>query len=131
MADTYEKMHSVNGFAELLETAKTVRVDYRATPFRSDYDLKIVPQGATVYVDLPGVDEDEIQVEIDGNNLVISGSRDFDHDNEDAEEFVHIGRGYGQFRIRIELPQDIRPEQIQARYKRGVLKVRIPRKQSA
>ncbi len=89
------------------------------------YDVKEA-KDFTVIVDLPGVGEDEISIEAAGGVLMISANRDFDHDLEDADEYVHFGRPYGTYRCSIPLSAAVDAESMTAKYKRGVLKIRIP-----
>ncbi len=89
-------------------------------------DVKATAQEITVFVDLPGVDEDDISVAVESRALNISAERDFDHDNEDAEEYTHLGRPYGMFFCAVALPPNADTDNMTAKYKRGVLKVRVP-----
>ncbi|HVT14248.1 MAG TPA: Hsp20/alpha crystallin family protein [Fimbriimonadaceae bacterium] len=89
-------------------------------------DVKTTAKEITVFVDLPGVDEDDISIAVESRALNISAERDFDHDNEDAEEYTHLGRPYGMFFCAVALPPNADTENMTAKYKRGVLKVRVP-----
>lgn len=90
------------------------------------FDVKETPKEITVIVDLPGVDEDEISIETKSGALQVCVARDFDHDTEDAEEYSKLGRPYGVFACSVALPINAKPDGMTAKYKRGVLKVRIP-----
>jgi HSP20 family protein len=92
-------------------------------------DIKVTPKYLTVFLDLPGVDEDSVDVAADGGTLRICGERDFDHDAEDAEEFSEINRIYGEYLFETPLPSDAVAGEVTAKYKRGVLKVRVPRRE--
>jgi HSP20 family protein len=96
--------------------------------FRPPFDIKSTAQEMVVYIDLPGVDEDELKFNWNPEMLTIGGHRDFDHDSEDAEEFVQIQRTYGHFACRIPLDRTVDIDHASAKYRRGVLKVRIPRR---
>lgn len=91
------------------------------------FDVKQTAREMTVYVDLPGVDEDDIEIRPTGGTLQITGSRWFDHDDEDAEEYSQIARPFGTFRCFIPLNDHYDTHFMTAKHKRGVLKVRIPR----
>ncbi len=90
------------------------------------YDVKSVRGELTVAVDLPGVDEDEIGIDVVGDVLHVVVERGFDLDNEDPEDYTKIGRPYGVFTCTVPLPESAEAEAMTAKYKRGVLKVRIP-----
>jgi HSP20 family molecular chaperone IbpA len=53
--------------------------------------------------------------------------REFDLDNEDPEDYLQIKRPYGPFHIEVPLPSPVDFELATAKYKRGVLKVRMPK----
>lgn len=95
------------------------------------YDVRDSRQEMVVFVDLPGMDEDDIAIHLRNAELVIQGNREFDHDTEDAEEFITIERPYGPFDLHVDVPTNVDPEQISAKYKRGVLKVRLPKRNAA
>lgn len=90
-------------------------------------DIKVDDSEVVVLADLPGIDEDEIDIQMVGDVLSISGERSFDHDKEDAEEYVRLERPYGPFERHVRLPSGLNACGITAKYKRGVLKVRVPK----
>lgn len=90
------------------------------------WDAKSTCKEMVVFVDLPGVDEDDISIAVESRALKVSVLREFDHDNEDAEEYTHIGRPYGLLSCSVALPPNADTDRMTAKYKRGVLKVRIP-----
>jgi HSP20 family protein len=95
--------------------------------FQPPFDLKDDGREYILFVDLPGVDEDEIDISLQAEDLVVSGVREFDHDNEDAEEFVHIERPYGNYLCCVTLTDPVDFTHVTAKYRRGVLKVRVPK----
>ena len=96
--------------------------------FRPPVDIKSTAHEMVVFIDLPGVDEYELKFNWKPDMLTIGGHRDFDHDAEDAEEYVQIQRTYGNFACYIPLDRSVDIDQASAKYRRGVLKVRIPRR---
>ena len=90
-------------------------------------DVKEDSSGVTIFADLPGVDEDEIHIDLEANILMISGDRDFDHDNEDPDEYLILERAYGPVKRAINIPGILDKAGMTAKYKRGVLKIRIPK----
>lgn len=95
--------------------------------WRPLFDVKETETEFVVYADLPGIDEDELHFDIEDGVLRITGMREFDHDIEDAEEFIRLERPYGAFRCSIPLTQAADLDYATAKYKRGVLKVRLPK----
>lgn len=80
-----------------------------------------------VKVDLPGLEKDSINVELENNLLTISGQREVAKETNDDQGFYHSERSYGSFSRSITLPEDIEDDHIDANYKNGVLTVEIPR----
>ncbi|WP_320670724.1 Hsp20/alpha crystallin family protein [Patulibacter defluvii] len=76
--------------------------------------------------DLPGVDRDEVAVEVEGDTLTLSGTRQL-HRQEQHGGFVRAERASGSFRRQLTLPQGVDAERIEAEFDRGVLEVRIPK----
>ncbi len=81
------------------------------------------PPLAIVTAELAGVAPDELDVEIQGRKLILSGRRD-PAGIEDVYQQVEIERG--PFRRVIELGADVRSEQAKARYEDGLLRVELP-----
>ena len=111
------------------ETVKLESEGFEVEPsYRPPIDLKDTPQELVAYIDIPGLDEDELKFTWKPDLLTISGGREFDHDAEDAEEFVQIQRVFGSFLCRIPLNDTLDIDRASAKYRRGVLKIRIPKR---
>jgi len=78
--------------------------------------------------DLPGVREDEVHVELEDNVLTISGERKSEHE-ERKEGLYRLERASGSFSRSLTLPEGIDPDSIQARFDKGVLEVRVPKRE--
>ncbi len=76
--------------------------------------------------DLPGVDEDDVSVELEDNVLSISGERKSQRE-ERREGYYRIERAAGKFSRSLTLPEGIDPDGIQASFEKGVLEVRVPK----
>jgi HSP20 family protein len=76
--------------------------------------------------DLPGLGEDDVNIEIQDNSLVISGERKADHESHERG-WYRVERAFGRFSRSLTLPDGIDPEAVDAQFDRGVLTVRIPK----
>jgi HSP20 family protein len=77
-----------------------------------------------VSAELPGVDEKDLKVSLDGNRLTISGEKK--QESEKTEKDWHIvERSYGSFYRVVPLPFEPKPETISANYDKGVLRLTI------
>jgi HSP20 family protein len=80
--------------------------------------------------DLPGLSEDDINIELDDNVLTISGERKFAHE-ERRGGYYRVERSSGSFRRSMRLPEGVDPEAITANFDRGVLELTIPKPEQA
>jgi HSP20 family protein len=76
--------------------------------------------------DLPGLDEKDVKIEVEGDVLTISGERKFEHETR-KEGFFRLERGAGQFSRSLTLPEGVDVDQIKATFDKGVLEVRVPK----
>jgi HSP20 family protein len=76
--------------------------------------------------DLPGVEQDAVDVELQDNLLTISGERKSEHE-EHTGGYYRIERARGAFSRSLTLPEGVNPEGIEASFKNGVLEVRVPK----
>jgi len=80
-----------------------------------------------VRAELPGVSMDKLKVEFDDGILTIRGEREAEH-HEKGKRAVRRERMFGTFQRSFQLPRDVKPNEIKATYKDGVLDVRVPKK---
>lgn len=76
----------------------------------------------TVKAEIPGCDAKDIHVSLDGRTLTIKGEKKQEKE-EKEENFNRIERSYGSFTRRMKLPAEVDQENIDASYKKGVLKL--------
>lgn len=76
--------------------------------------------------DLPGMSEDDVNIEIKDGVLTVSGERKAEHEDK-GEGYHRVERAFGSFSRSLSLPQGIDPEKIEAKFDEGVLEVRIPK----
>ncbi|HYX38908.1 MAG: Hsp20/alpha crystallin family protein [Pseudobdellovibrionaceae bacterium] len=76
--------------------------------------------------DMPGMDKDNIDIEMQGNVLMVSGERKSERTSgEGRSRFIE--RRTGRFQRSIRMPQDVKAEGIEADYVNGVLKIAVPK----
>ena len=79
----------------------------------------------TVRADLPGVQPDEIKIEVQNGVLMLSGQQERQNDENDRA-YVRHERRYGSFMRSIPLPEGVDPSQITAKTSNGVVEITIP-----
>src|SRR5579872_4185999 len=89
-------------------------------------DLVETEDDFVLRADLPGVNEDDVNIELEDNVLTISGQRKAEHE-ERKEGYYRVERASGTFSRSLTLPEGVDPEKVSAKFDRGVLEVRIPK----
>ncbi|MGD2082773.1 MAG: Hsp20/alpha crystallin family protein [Chromatiales bacterium] len=89
------------------------------------------PETVDVYVFAPGADPAAIDVSIERNILTVTGNREGAIPEDEGTSVYLNERFSGPFRRALALPDDVDPEQVQARYTDGVLHVSVRRKAEA
>lgn len=79
-----------------------------------------------IKADLPGMKKEDIQINIEGNVLSVSGERKTE-DEVKKENYYRRERSYGMFKREFTLPSTVDHEKIKADFKDGVLKIEIPK----
>lgn len=78
--------------------------------------------------ELPGMTEEDVQVELENNVLSISGEKSEVRTEGDEERRYHVWeRSYGSFRRAFTLPQTVSAEDVTARFENGILTVKLPK----
>jgi HSP20 family protein len=76
--------------------------------------------------DLPGLTEQDINVELHNDVLTVSGERKSEHE-ERKQGYHRVERNSGSFRRSVRLPEGVSPDSIRATFERGVLEVTVPK----
>jgi len=96
------------------------------TLFAPRVDVSETDDAICVDAELPGLKKEEINVELRGNNLVLSGEMKREN-RTDNERFHRIERSSGSFMRTFPLPPNVKKEEIAARHENGVLHLEIPK----
>ncbi len=88
--------------------------------------VEMIRQGDNLVVraDLPGMEKDDIKVEVQDNHLIIEGERK-QETKEEEEGFYRSECSYGKFYRQIPLPKSVKMEEAKANFKNGVLEVTL------
>jgi HSP20 family protein len=96
-------------------------------------DLREHDQEFVLVADLPGMEQDDINITVENNILTLQGKRTFEHEDQNGQhgEAHYRERAYGTFCRRFTLGAAVDADQITAIYKAGVLEVHIPKTAAA
>jgi HSP20 family protein len=89
-------------------------------------DLVETESDLVLRADLPGLGEDDVNIELDDNVLTLSGERKAEHE-ERKEGYYRVERASGSFRRSLTLPEGVDPDAVRASFANGVLEVRVPK----
>ncbi len=79
-----------------------------------------------IEVDLPGVNKEDVDIKIEDNALIVSGSREIKNEVKE-EDYYKVESSFGRFSRSFSLPSEIDIENIHAESQNGVLEVIIPK----
>ncbi len=80
-----------------------------------------------ITVELPGVDEKDVELELSDGTLIVKGEKKQEKERRE-QNYYRMERSYGSFQRVLSLPEDAEEDGIVASYKHGVLTITIPRK---
>jgi HSP20 family protein len=91
-------------------------------------DIYETEDSYVVSADLPGIQKEDIGIDIKDNTLTIRGEKKFEEKSA-KDNYVRVERKYGQFVRSFSLSDDVDKGKIKANYKDGVLEIKIPKRQ--
>lgn len=114
--DTFSRFRRSPGFAVKDDSTFSPRMD--------------IGQGKdsyTIKMDIPGVEKSDIKVKLKGRLLTISGKREEIVEDDQNNQQFQTERRFGAFERVFSLPGPVKPDQVKADYKNGVLTLTIPK----
>ena len=92
-------------------------------------DVAETQEKIIVRAEVPGMKQDDIQIEFENGLLTIRGERKLI--KEEGVTFHRVERTFGNFSRSFTLPRTVDPEKISASYRDGVLQIEVPKKEEA
>jgi HSP20 family protein len=93
-------------------------------------DLVSGDGGYEITVELPGIDPGDVDLKVSGDMLVLKGEKREETERKDRDRHVSERR-YGSFQRSLRLPPDADPARIEASCANGVLKITLPKSETA
>ena len=100
------------------------------TNYAPPVDIYEDEHNITLKMEVPGIDEKDIDVQVVSNTLTVHGERKIEKE-EKEENFRRVERQYGEFTRSFTLPSSVDPAQVSAHYDKGVLKINLAKKAEA
>ena len=103
---------------------------WAGTHFVPTIDVAEDEGAMTLMAEVPGMGREDLDVTVEDGVLTIRGEKKEEKTSE-GTAFRRVERRFGQFERRIRLPEHIDAEKIEATYKDGVLRLRMPKTEAA
>jgi HSP20 family protein len=119
-----EKM---NRLFEDAVTARGEEKDMISSTWTPSVDIFETENELILTAEVPGVEEDNIEIKIEDNTLCLNGERKFEKETKE-ENYHRIERSYGSFYRSFTIPRNVDQEKIKAEHDNGVLRISMPKK---
>ena len=119
-----EKM---NRLFEDAVTARGEERDMMSSTWAPSVDIYETKDSLILTAEVPGIDENNIEIKIEDNTLSLSGERNFEKETKE-ENYHRIERSYGSFYRSFTIPRHVDQEEIKAEHDNGVLRITMPKK---
>jgi HSP20 family protein len=95
-------------------------------------DLLVTDEDVKVFMDVPGLSVDDLEIELVDDVLAIRGERAFPYATGENGQHVwrRLERGFGRFERIVRLPRGMDPDEIDASIDKGMLTVSLPKPQA-
>jgi HSP20 family protein len=110
--------------------APTRREELGLGSFMPAVDVYEDEHAITLKMEIPGIDEKDVDVRIENNVLTVHGERKLEKE-EKQENFQRVERQYGSFTRSFTLPAAVDVENVKAHYDKGVLKINLAKRAEA
>lgn len=91
-------------------------------------DVKEDDKSYTVRAEIPGVQKDDIQVEVQGDEVTLRAETKQEKEEKKGEKTIYSERSYGMASRSFSLPTEVDAQGAKAEYKDGVLNLVLPKK---
>lgn len=91
-------------------------------------DLVVTDDEVTVFMDVPGLKPEHLEIELTGDVLTVRGEGAYPYstDHQKSGSWYRLERGYGKFQRILQVPKSLEPDSITAEMVDGVLTLHIP-----
>src|SRR6476646_7142524 len=98
--------------------------------FAPPVDIYEDEHNITLKLEVPGIDEKDIDVRVENTTLIVHGERKIEKE-EKEENFRRVERQYGEFTRSFTLPSSVDSAQVSADYDKGILKIKLAKRAEA
>ena len=111
-------------FSDIMDEFFSDTVATRQQAFAPSINISETDKQYLIDVEVPGVDKNNIELNVENNTLTISGEREFEKRDE-GKHYHRVESSYGSFSRSFTLPDNVKDDSIQATYNNGILNISI------
>ncbi len=132
-ANPFEEMQMVERMFNNLGAYPSIgELFYLKDRFMPKVDIQDKGDHYLIYADIPGVDKENVSIDIHDNILTVEGERKADSsEGSEAGGYYRKEISYGKFHESLTIPSDVDTNNITAEYDKGVLKIKLNKKAEA
>lgn len=116
-------------FGDLVNTFERGE-DVRTREWVPAVDISENNDALALYVELPGLKKENVDITLENNVLTVRGERKFEKDTQ-KENYHRIERAYGTFSRSFALPSNVRATDVKAEFLDGILHIELPKEEEA
>lgn len=116
-------------FSELMDNFFNDAVAFKAGSFNPNVEISEDDKSYYINVELPGLNKEDIKVNLEKNDLTISGERKFEN-KEENRKYHLVESGYGTFSRTFRLDDAVDKDTIKASFENGILKLVLTKKET-
>lgn len=117
-------------FSDIMDEFFNDAVRTRRNSFTPSIDISENDNEFVIEVEVPGVDKENIQINMENNLLTISGERKFEEKKE-TKQYHRLETHYGRFSRSLSLPDNADSESVKASYENGILTITIDKSEKS
>ena len=127
MRDMFSVKHRMNRLMDdFFMPSPNFRRESTAWDWNPSVDIYNEDNHIVLKAELPGVDKDNINIDVKDRVLTLKGERSSDNEVKE-DNYYRRERSFGKFERRFSLPENVNADDIKADYKDGILRVEIPK----
>ena len=92
-------------------------------------DMRDLGDRYLIEAEIPGIDKEDIDIELKDDTLVIEGETT-EETEEEGEDYLRRERGYRSFYRRLPVPEEVEQDEVSAELDRGILTIDLPKKET-
>lgn len=113
-------------FEDSFPRSRDIDEDISMCEWKPSVDIYETEEGIVIKAELPGVNKEDVSVEVKNNILTLKGERFVDKEI-DEDKYYRRERCFGTFHRTFTLQNTVLPDKIKAKFRNGVLEIEVPK----